>query len=90
MIEQVATVPAGEAKEEEEGLQVAVPPGEKKIIILCAATCANIFTATSCVCVWSTEGAATQVNKDHVRADPPRRRVDLQISAAYFFVSNIK
>lgn len=87
MTERVTTVPADEVKEEE-GSQVAVPRGKKKI--LREDTCANIFTATLCVCVRSTKGAAAQVNKDHVRADPLRRRVDLQISAAYFFVLNIK
>lgn len=52
----------------------------------------QIFSLQLCVCVRvrSTKGAAAQVNKDHVRADPLRRRVDLQISAAYFFVLNIK
>lgn len=50
-------------------------------------TSAKILSQHLCVHV-STEGAAGQVQDDHIHADP--HKVEIQISAAYFFVLNIK
>lgn len=74
----------------EGGVQVAVPRGKHSSE---RSICKNTFTATSCVCVCAragAEGAAGQVRADHTRTDPLPHKVDLQISAAYFFVLNIK
>lgn len=51
--------------------------------------CAKTLSRRLRVCA-SSEGAAGQVHDDHIRADPLPHKVELQISAAYFFVSNIK
>jgi len=51
----------------------------------------QILSLQHCVraCV-STEGVAEGVNGNHISADPLRHKVELQKSAAYFFVLNIK
>lgn len=85
MIEQEATLPADEAKEEG-GLRVSVPRGRNSL-----GRCVCKYFHCNIVCVRvSTEGVAEGVNGNHISADPLRHKVELQKLAAYFFVLNIK